>query len=296
MLQSFAEHVNFLLIIATAGIASASFVYLVGMLFNMVESEERQYMDKPPAFATPIWPVVKFVNFFVGRYLPVSQQEKINKKLQSHGASFMLTAHEYFALSVSLATIFAAIATPLLINSGNATLIVAFALLGWVIPMAWLKDLKRKKTHEIIQSLPVYLDYLSMCVDAGLNFSGALKQAVEKGPRGAMRNEFRMVLRDISSGQTLAESLTKLKNRVDLKDVSVFVDAVIQAERTGASMRETLMIQAEQRLDERFQKAEKMAMEAPVKLIIPLVIFIFPLTFVILLFPVVIKFIEQGTL
>jgi tight adherence protein C len=61
-------------------------------------------------------------------------------------------------------------------------------------------------------------------------------------------------------------------------------------------MRDTLLIQAQQRLDERFQRAEKMAMEAPVKLVIPLVVFIFPLTFIILLFPIVVKFIEQGSL
>ena len=64
----------------------------------------------------------------------------------------------------------------------------------------------------------------------------------------------------------------------------------------GTSMRDTLLVQAQQRLDERFQRAEKLAMEAPVKLVIPLVIFIFPLTFMILLFPIIVKFIEQGSL
>ena len=135
-----------------------------------------------------------------------------------------------------------------------------------------------------------------MCVDAGLNFAGALKQAVEKGPQGAMKNEFRIVLRDVNSGQTRADALTRLAERVDLKDVTVFVSAVIQAEKMGTSMRDTLLVQAQQRLDERFQRAEKLAMEAPVKLVIPLVIFIFPLTFMILLFPIIVKFIEQGSL
>lgn len=296
MLQNLTHQVSFLLIILSTATAVASFIYVLGMLFNMVESDERKYMDKPPAFAIPIWPVVSFFKFFIGRHIPLRIEEKLNQKLQNHGASFMLTGQEYFCLSLSLSAMIGLVTTPLLMSEGNFFWILLFISLGFIIPEAWLKDLKRKKIQEIIKSLPVYLDYLSMCVDAGLNFSGALKQAVEKGPRGAMRNEFRMVLRDISSGQTLAESLNKLKARVDLKDVAVFVNAVIQAERTGASMRETLMIQAEQRLDERFQKAEKMAMEAPVKLIIPLVIFIFPLTFIILLFPVVIKFIEQGSL
>ncbi len=296
MLQNISYQMNYLLIILSAGIAVSSVVYLIGMLFNMVESDARRYMDKPPALAMPIWPLVAFFKFFIGRYIPIKLEERLNQKLQNHGASFMLTGQEYFSLCLVLSSLIVLIALPLTFSDGSVAMLLLFASLGLVIPEVWLKELKRKRYQEIIKSLPIYLDYLSMCVDAGLNFSGALKQAVEKGPRGAMRDEFRMVLRDISSGQTLAESLNKLKARIDLRDVAIFVNAVIQAERTGASMRETLMIQAEQRLDERFQKAEKMAMEAPVKLIIPLVIFIFPLTFVILLFPVVIKFIEQGTL
>jgi tight adherence protein C len=87
-----------------------------------------------------------------------------------------------------------------------------------------------------------------------------------------------------------------MEERVDIGDVSTFVRAVIQAEKMGSSMRDTLVIQAEQRLNERFQRAEKLAMEAPVKLVIPLVAFIFPLTFVILLFPIVVKFMAEGTL
>jgi tight adherence protein C len=135
-----------------------------------------------------------------------------------------------------------------------------------------------------------------MCVDAGLNFSGAVKQAVDKGPHGALRNEFRVILRDINSGYTRADALTRMEERVNLQDISVFVRAVIQADRLGSSLKDTLSGQASQRLNERFQRAEKAAMEAPVKLIVPLVIFIFPLTFIILLFPIVMEFQAGGSL
>jgi tight adherence protein C len=109
-----------------------------------------------------------------------------------------------------------------------------------------------------------------------------------------MRNEFRFILRDINSGYTRAEALQRFEDRIGLVDISVFVRAVIQADKLGSSLKDTLSAQASQRLNERFQRAEKLAMEAPVKLIIPLVVFIFPLTFLILFFPIAMKFMDGG--
>lgn len=273
-------------------------IFLIMIIVSMVEGENRKYMDPPPLFVMPVWPLVRIVVFFIGNNLPSPYLNKIDMKLQKNGLSFVLSGEEYFSVCFVLAAILPAVAFFPLVASGdvNYGLLLILALIGFILPEAWVRDSRRNRDKDVIQSLPIYLDYLSMCVDAGLNFAGALKQAVEKGPQGAMKNEFRIVLRDVNSGQTRADALTRLAERVDLKDVTVFVSAVIQSEKMGTSMRDTLLVQAQQRLDERFQRAEKLAMEAPVKLVIPLVIFIFPLTFMILLFPIVVKFIEQGSL
>ncbi len=290
------------LVVLAAGIslgtAVACLILLLILLASMVGRDSRKYMDPPPAFMLPVWPLIKIVSFFIGNNLPASYLNKLDAKLQKNSLGFVLTAEEYFSACFVFALLLPALAAIPLVSSGEVSvgLLIILAIIGFILPEAWVKDARRKRDVAIIQTLPTYLDYLSMCVDAGLNFSGALKQAVEKGPKGAMNNEFRIVLRDINSGQTRADALSRLEQRVGLKDVTIFVSAVIQAEKMGSSMRETLLIQAEQRLDERFQRAEKMAMEAPVKLVIPLIAFIFPLTFIILLFPIVIKFLEQGTL
>ena len=280
------------------GAAVASTLMVIAILFAMTASEDRKYMDPPPAFMMLVWPLVRLVTFFVGNHLPSTYLNKLDMKLQKNGLSFMMTAEDYFSVCLVFAMVLPALAAIPMASSGdiNGGLLLILALIGYILPEAWVKDSRRKRDKEVVKSLPIYLDYLSMCVDAGLNFSGALKQAVDKGPKGAMKNEFRIVLRDVNSGQTRADALGRMAERVDLKDVTVFVSAVTQAEKMGTSMRDTLVIQAEQRLDERFQRAEKMAMEAPVKLVIPLVIFIFPLTFMILLFPIIVKFIEQGSL
>ncbi len=108
-----------------------------------------------------------------------------------------------------------------------------------------------------------------------------------------MRNEFGIVMRDLRAGLPRAEALKRMGARLDIPEVSSFVNAVVQAERMGGSMATTLRIQADQRRNERFQRAEKQAMQAPVKLIFPLVAFIFPVTFIVLGFPIVMKFLSQ---
>ncbi|UUZ55949.1 type II secretion system F family protein [Massilia sp. H-1] len=106
-----------------------------------------------------------------------------------------------------------------------------------------------------------------------------------KGPNGPLKNEFAFVIRDLRSGLTRAEALRRMDERVRIPQVTSFISAVIQAERMGASLGPTFRAQADQRRIERFQIAEKLAMEAPVKLIFPLVAFIFPVTFLVLMFP-----------
>ena len=93
---------------------------------------------------------------------------------------------------------------------------------------------------------------------------------------------------------THADALRRMDERVRIPQVTSFISAVIQAERMGASLGSTFRSQADQRRSERFQQAEKLAMEAPVKLIFPLVAFIFPVTFLVLMFPIAVKFMQSG--
>ena len=281
----------------TAGAAVTALILAMSRVAYMLDGANRAGMDTPPGFMTLVWPLIKLIDFFVAANLPIKVIENVDSKLQKNGVSFAVTPGEFISSIIVFLTLFPALGWLAMSSSGSpdVTVLVLLALVGAVLPQLWMRDTRTKRNFELVRNLPVYLEYLSMCVDAGLNFAGALKQSVDKGPKGAMRNEFRIVLRDINSGETRADALTRLEKRVDLSDISIFVRAVIQAERMGSSMKETLVIQAEQRLTERFQRAEKMAMEAPVKLVVPLVVFIFPLTFIILLFPIVVRFMEQGT-
>lgn len=275
------------------GVAVTCFLLIFVWLLSLLPEENRAYMDPVPGWVRPIWPLVRMVSHFLCSNVPPQHMDRLDLKLQKTGALYVLTAEDFLALCITLSVLFP-LAAALPMATGKSGIIwpvlAVMLLMGAALPMMWISDTHKRRDRDITRNLPVFLEYLTMCVDAGLNFLGALQQAVDKGPDGAMKNEFRIVLRDIRSGLPRSEALTRMEERINLKDVTTFVRSVIQAEKMGSSLRNTLKIQAEQRLEERFQRAEKTAMQAPVKLIIPLIMFIFPLTFVILLFPIVVKF------
>ncbi|MDA9710800.1 type II secretion system F family protein [Luminiphilus sp.] len=282
----------------TIGACASIIVIVFVRVLTMVSDRGRDNLDPPPAIFSPFMPLIKFVAFYGTSNMSDERLDKIDEALALHGVSFTVTAEEFIAGQIVLSVVGASAILILGLSSGdiNLALLILFSVVAWFLPNLWMKDFKRRRDTEVMRTLPIYLEYLTMCVDAGLDLPGAMKQAVDKGPRGAMRNEFRVILRDISSGYTRADALARFDERMSLPEVTSLVSAVTQANKMGSSLFDTLQSQAEQRLDERFRRAEKMAMEAPVKLIVPLVIFIFPLTFIILLFPIVTRFYDGGSL
>src|SRR5699024_11189065 len=113
-------------------------------------------------------------------------------------------------------------------------------------------------------------------VESGLNLTGAIEQATQKGPSGPMSQEFSRLLRDVRSGLPREEAFERMAARMDMSQISSLTGTLIQADRVGASLGATLRAQAEQRREERFLQAEKLALEAPVKMMLPLIMFFFP--------------------
>jgi len=278
------------------GIFAAAMIYSTFQLTEAVPSENRDYLDPLPFFLKILWPLVRFVDYYLCRYVPQEWVLRSTKALRLSGQLYLMNASQFFALSLISVTIFVAAGVKALsvIDEVRVIYFFIFGLLGFLLPRIWLNDAMKKRRKEITRALPVYLDFLTMGIEAGLNMNGAISQAVDKGPAGLLRNEFSMVLRDLRAGLTRAEALGRMNDRTQIQQVSTFVKAVVQAERMGASLGDTFRNQAEQRRTERFQLAEKMAMQAPVKLMGPLIAFIFPVTFIVIFFPIVMKFLQSG--
>lgn len=267
-------------------------------IYSLIDQEDRRYMDPLSWKLRLIWPFIQIIANFFCVFLPYEIIEHTEEKLSRTGVSYLLTAEQFIALRIISAIMFPVFAffVMLGIDKFQPIWLVIAPLLGFLFPDIWLNDTRKRRESAVIRSLPVYLDFITMCVESGLNLQGALGQAMEKAPPGPLRNEFAIVLRDLRSGLSRAEALRRMADRLDISEITSFVSSIIQAEKMGASLATVLRLQSEQRRSERFLRAEKMAMEAPVKLVGPLIIFIFPVTFIVLGFPIVMKFMAEGLL
>ena len=274
--------------------------WVLGQAAARVPEEDRQYKDPPPwGFRLAWWPL-QWLAHYLDALLPAARREALATRLRKAGLDYALRPAQFVA-----ARLLCALASLLLTAWGLLSLapdrtgllaqaLPLAALAGWCYPGLWLRDRLALRRQELLKTLPFFLDLVTLCVEAGLNLQGALMQAVAKGPAGVLRDEFQRVLRDIRAGQARANALRAMAQRLDEPAVGHFTTAVIQAERLGMSLGPVLRAQADQRRGERFLRAEKLAMEAPVKMLFPLLAFIFPCTFIVLFFPIAMKFMQSG--
>ncbi len=289
---------NIIFYIAVLSMGIGVFLFVWGSILASPEKSDdnRDFMDPLPRLLKIIWRPVKIIEYYIASNLPFEYLEAIEQKLQKSGVSYVVSAEEFFSIRIvgSLISIVISIYVMMMMNEFEPIFVFIVPIAAFFFPLIWLSDTKKRRHKQVIKDLPVFLDFITMAVEAGLNLTGALQQSVEKGPKGPLRNEFSIILRDLRYGLTRSEALVRMATRLDVPDISNFVNAMTQSEKMGSSMASTLRIQSEQRRNERFQRAEKMAMEAPVKLVFPLIIFIFPVTFIILGFPIVMKFMSEG--
>jgi len=168
---------------------------------------------------------------------------------------------------------------------------VWFTLLGWFFPPIWLNDQVKKRHFAMTRELPYNLDLLTLSVEAGLDFQAAVDTVTKKGRQGPLTREFSTMLKELRMGKTRQEALRDMADRAGLAPLSRFIAALIQADRMGTSLGKVLRIQSTQLRIERTQRAEKLANEAPVKMIFPLVACIFPTVFIVLFSPIVFQLI-----
>jgi tight adherence protein C len=227
----------------------------------------------------------------VGPRLPLSVRQGVQWMLRRAGFDEHLLPQQFVVVSVLLP----AGSAVLLLLAGVSGAAAGFAtLLTAALPWLWLRDAGRQRCDEIVRDLPLYVDMLTLALEAGGALSVALRVATERSPESVLRRAFQRVQGDLRAGRTRAEALRALGERLDVPSVTPLIAALIQADASGGSLAAVLRAQSEQRLNERFSRAEKLAMEAPVKMLAPLVLCIFPCTFLMLGFPILIRFLASD--
>jgi tight adherence protein C len=169
---------------------------------------------------------------------------------------------------------------------GFVGLVLAAFLPGYYLT---LKTKQRAKTA--LRELPDVLDLLTVSLEAGLGFDAALGKLISKQD-GVLAYEFRHCLEEIRLGKTRREGLTGVRDRLALDELRILISSILQAEKLGIGMVTVLRVQSQEVRERRKQRAEEEAMKAPIKMLFPLVLFIFPSLFIVLLGPAVIQFIE----
>ena len=166
------------------------------------------------------------------------------------------------------------------------------AVFGLIMPKVWLDNRVRYRQKEILKSLPDAFDLITVCVEAGLGLEAALARVAEKveGPFG---EELNIMLREVALGKLRREAMRELSDRTGVPDLTSFINAVVQAETMGTSIAAVLRVQAEQMRTKRRQRAEQQAQAAPIKMMFPLVLCIFPTLFIVILGPAGISIYEQ---
>lgn len=278
------------------GIAVSLTLWQTLVVVTQVPEEDRLYRDTPATGFRLVWPLIRLSVFYGGGLMSSKTLDVLQIKLGRAGAEYSVNARELLASKYIAAALFAGVGSSLVVMHGATMsfLVVVACVLGYNYPDSWLKQQAAKRRALMLKDLPFYLDVITLSVESGSNLTGAMTQAVQKSADSALRRELSRVLREIRSGKTRAEALRDFAHRSDSQAINQVVSGLIQGEKAGANLGPMLREQAEQLRTRRFQLAEKKAMQAPVKLLGPLFICIFPMTFIALGFVMLSKGILGG--
>jgi len=223
----------------------------------------------------------------VSRFVPPTNLFLLEEKLIRAGHPGGLSAVEFVALRWLAAVLLGGIGFLVSLHRGVGKGVywgIALGMVGYFYPLIWLNGRVRARQKEILRALPDVLDLLTVAVDAGLGFDAALMKVAQRG-ENALVQEFRRVIAELQMGIPRAEALRRMAQRAGVPELTSFVVILIQSERLGASITRVLHAQAEAMRVRRRQRAEEEAHKAPVKMMIPLVLFVFPALFIVIVGP-----------
>jgi tight adherence protein C len=248
----------------------------------------------------PLWlrlldPVLTRLAAVTAKMTPENKRTRAEKLLELAGHPGNLEVNEYLTIKIAVFLILPSLVYLICFrNAGMSGMlnVVAAALFALILPDFCLKRLGVSRQAKITAALPDTLDLLTVSVEAGLGFDQALLKIVEK-TKGPLADECQRVLHEIRIGKARRDALRELGIRTGVEDLQTFVAALIQADQLGVSIGNVLRIQSRQLRQKRRQNAEARAQKAPVKMLIPMILFIFPSLFIILLGPGVLQLIDN---
>ena len=228
------------------------------------------------------------------RVNPKASLESVNAKLMAAGmrnrsASGFLAAQFGLGLGGVVLGLLVMSSSP---SSTGFLAVLVFGVGGFIAPSFFVSTRARRRQSQVSADLPDALDLLAVSVEAGLGFDGAVSKLTEH-MEGPLIDEFELALGEMRIGESRADALKKMAERVDVHEMAAFVRSIVQADQLGISLGRILRVQAADARLKRQAAAEERAMKAPIKMLFPLVMFIFPAMFIVILGP---AFLNLGKL
>ncbi|MDF1515362.1 MAG: type II secretion system F family protein [Anaerolineae bacterium] len=240
-----------------------------------------------------ILPMLENLSHIAQRFTPQHTIEVARHKLELAGIAHKMKPAQYMGIRIMGALILGLLSL-LIVFAGSVPflqrlliIVVAFVL-GYLVPGIWLGSKISRRQNEAIKALPDALDLLTICVEAGLDFTSSMAKVAEKWDN-ELSAAFLRTVQEMQLGKLRREAMRNMASSLDVPDVTSFVAAIVQADALGVSMAKVMRIQSETMRMKRRQRAEEKARQAPVKMMLPLVFFIFPTILIVLLGPAVIQ-------
>lgn len=243
-------------------------------------------------------PLINRIGEFSARFTPQRAIQSTARQMELAGNPWPIDAATFLAIRFILGVFLAGLAIVAFIGSttwstsDKAMFIGGAAIGGFYLPHIMLTTRVTRRQKEIRKAMPDALDLLTICVEAGLGFDAAMSKVAEKWET-ELSLAFARVIREVQLGKVRREALKDMADRLGIAEMTSFVAAIIQSEQLGVSMARVLRIQADQMRVKRRQRAEEEAHKAPIKMIIPMALLIFPTIMIIILTPAAIQIMES---
>jgi len=218
---------------------------------------------------------------------------KIKNRLDA--AHLNMSAQQFFSIKLIFMILAGTVSSPLFLGKFEPLILSVALVLGFILPDIWLNKKIAQRKYEIARVLPETVDLLGLCVTAGLDFTTSVKWIIEKKVHSnPMLEELTMVLEEIKWGKPRSQALKDMAKRLNVPEVSSFVQALLQAERMGTPVSEAFDIISEDTRLQRFHRGERFALMAPIKILIPLIFCILPLIGIVIGGPILLQFMQGG--
>lgn len=270
---------------------------------SVVQERLEKMMPQTQEFVTKLvreqTPLQRFLSR-IGQYLNPSQRDKTKYASYLVAAGFRKETLPVFMgvklimvfLLPAILILFYALPKGVVLHPQMLIYELILAILGFLIPSLWLQHKVRKRTTEIFHTLPDILDLLTVCVEAGIGIDAALIKTSESPQfRGnPLAEELKQAGMETRAGKHRSEALRDMAERSMVDDLKSFATMIVQSERFGTSLSQALRVHSDSLRTKRRQMAEEAAAKTSIKMLFPLVIFVFPALMVIMIGPAVLLF------